>query len=209
MTKQMALAVSPREITGKATRQLRAHGILPANIFGRGTKSQTIQVISLDFEKLRIGRHTSGVIVLNIAGTLQPQMVLVRHVQRNPITDKILHIDFLRIDLQERVTARLPLHFEGIAPGVKTGGGVLLHLLETLEVECAAGDIVHFLAVDISSLEKIDAVLHARDIKLPSDYILLADPDELVVKITQQRGERVEDPSSASVVTVPALAVGQ
>lgn len=208
MAKQTTLSASPREITGKATRRLRTQGILPANIFGRDTKSQTIQVTSLDFERLRVGRHTSGVIVLNIAGTPQPQMVLVRHIQRNPITDKILHIDFLRIDLQERVTARLPLHFEGVAPGVRAEGGVLLHLLETLEVECAAGDIVHFLAVDISSLEKIDAMLHARDIKLPLNYVLLADPDEVVAKITQPRSERMGGSSDASVAAVPALAAG-
>jgi len=167
MAKQTALAVSPRELTGKATKRLRAQGILPATIFGQGTPSQTIQVSARDFEQLRTGHHTSGVIVLNIAGTQQPQMTLVRHVQRDPVTEKILHIDFLRIDLKERVTARLPLHFEGAAPGVRVEGGVLLHLLEALEVECAVGDIIPFLAVDISALEKIDALLHAKDIKLP------------------------------------------
>ena len=208
MAKQTALAVSPRELTGKATKRLRAKGILPANIFGQGTKPQAIQVSSPDFERLRNGHHTSGVIALNIVGTQQPQMTLVRHVQRDPVTEKILHIDFLRIDLKERVTARLPLHFEGAAPGVRVEGGVLLHLLEALEVECAAGDIIPFLAVDISTLEKIDAMLHAKDIKLPPNYLLLADPDEPVAKITQPRGEKVEGSSDAPITVAPTLAVG-
>ena len=208
MAKQTALAVSPREVTGKATKRLRAQGILPANIFGQGTKPQTIQVSSPDFERLRAGHHTSGVIALTITGTQQPQMALVRHVQRHPITDKILHIDFLRIDLKERVTARLPLHFEGAAPGVRVEGGVLLHLLETLEVECAAGEIIPFLAVDISPLENIDDMLHARDINLPPNYTLLADPDEPVVKITQPRGERVEGSSDTPIAAASTLAAG-
>jgi large subunit ribosomal protein L25 len=178
--------------------------MLPANIFGQGIKPQTIQVSSPDFERLRMGRHTSGVIALNIAGTQQPQMALVRHVQRDPVTDKLLHIDFLRIDLKERVTARLPLHFEGAAPGVRVEGGVLLHLLETLEVECAAGDIIQFLVVDISGMETIDDMLHARDITLPPNYTLLADPDEPVVKITQPRGESRDTPTAVA----PTLAAG-
>jgi len=206
MAKQTELAVSPREVSGKASRRLRAQGMLPANIFGQGTKPQMIQVSSPDFERLRSGHHTSGVIALTIAGTQLPQMALVRHVQRNPITEKILHIDFLRIDLKERITARLPLHFEGSPAGVRVASGVLLHLLETLEVECAAGDIIPFLAVDISHLEKIDDLLHARDIKLPPDYILLADPDEPVVKITQPRGERVEKTSETPTPATGATA---
>ena len=208
MAKQIALAVSPRELTGKAAKQLRAQGILPANIFGQGTKPQAIQVSSSDFERLRNAHHTSGVIALTIAGTQQPQMALVRHVQRNAVTEKILHIDFLRIDMKERVTARLPLHFEGAAAGIRVAGGVLLHLLDTLEVECAAGDIIPFLAVDISTLGKIDDMLHARDIKLPPDYLLLADPDEPVAKITQPRGEKVEGSSDTPSAVAPTLAAG-
>jgi large subunit ribosomal protein L25 len=206
MAKQTTLAASPREVTGKATKRLRAQGILPATLCGQSTKPQTIQVASPDFERLRAGHHTSGVIALNIAGTPQPQMALVRHVQRHPITDTILHIDFLRIDLKERVTARLPLHFEGAAPGVRVEGGVLLHLLETLEVECAAGEIIPFLTVDISTLEHIDDLLHAREIKLPPNYTLLADPGEPVVKVTQPRGERVEGSSGAPIAVAEANA---
>src|SRR5882724_5942889 len=173
MIKQITLAVSPREVTGKATKQLRAKGILPATLFGQGLETQTIQVSSQEFERLRARHHTSRVLALTIIGTPLPQMALVRHVQRHPLTDTILHIDFQRIDLKERVTARLPLRFEGSAPAVSVKGGVLLHLLETLEVECAAGEIIQFLVVDPSALENIDDQLHARDIKLPPNYTLL------------------------------------
>jgi large subunit ribosomal protein L25 len=89
MAKQTALAVSSRELTGNATKRLRAQGILPATIFGQGRKSQAVQVSSSDFERLRNGHHTSGVIALTIVGAQQPQMTLVRHVQRDPVTEKI------------------------------------------------------------------------------------------------------------------------
>jgi large subunit ribosomal protein L25 len=135
-------------------------------------------------------------------------MALVRHVQRDPITTKILHIDFLRIDLNERVTARLPLRFEGTAPAVKVAGGVLLHLLETLEVECAAGDIIQFLVADISTLENIDDMLHARDIKLPPNYTLLADPDEPVVKVSQPRSERAGGTGNTPVTAAATPTAG-
>jgi large subunit ribosomal protein L25 len=196
MAKQTELAASLRKVTGKATKQLRAQGILPATLFGQGAEPQSIQVTALDFERLRLGRHTSGVVMLKIADTQQVQTTFVRHVQHHPLSGKILHIDFFRINLKEKITAKVALHFEGVAPSVKLGGGVLLHLLETLDVECAAGDIVQFLTVDISHLEKIDDMLLARDIALPPNYTLVADPEEPVVKITSPRAEKGAAPAA-------------
>ena len=197
MAKQTELAVSPREITGKATKRLRARGIIPANIFGHGAEPQAIQLTSVDFEGLLREHKTSSVVALKIAGTQQSQTALVRHVQRGPVSGKILHVDFLRINMQDKVTSRVPLHFEGVPSGVKIGGGVLLHLLEALEVECAASDIVQFLAVDISHMEKIDDMLHARDVKLPPNYTLITDPEEPVVKITPPRAEKGTEAGAA------------
>jgi len=207
MAKQVELAVSPREITGKATRRLRREGVIPANVFGHGEESQAVQLNSLDFEAVRRGHHATGVIALKIAGEKRTQTALIRRVQRHPINGKVLHIDFLRVSLRDRIAAKVPLRFEGTAPGAKVEGGVLLHLADVLEVECAAGEIVDAIEVDVSSLEHIDDILHARDVPLPPNYTLVTDSEEAVVKIAPPRVEKVEEaPAAAEAAEAPAAA---
>ena len=206
MAKQVELAVSPREITGKATRRLRREGVIPANIFGHGEAPQAVQLTSLDFEGLRREHHATGVVALKVAGAKRAQNALIRRVQRHPISGKVLHIDFLRVSLRDRITAKVTLHFEGTAPGAKIEGGTLLHLADVLEVECAAGEIVDAIKVDVSSLEHIDDVIHARDVPLPSNYTLITDAEEAVVKIAPPRAEKVEEVEAAPTEAAEAPA---
>lgn len=192
MAKQAELAVSLREVTGKATKQLRRAGVIPANIFGRGEPSQTVQVEQAALERLRRNHEATGVIALKIGKGQKRQTALIRHVQRHPCTGKMLHIDFFRVSLRDRISAKIPLNLTGAAPGVKTEGGILLHLIDTLEVECTAGDIVEAIEADISGLEHIDDILHAKDVPLPPNYTLLTEAEEAVVKITPPRLEKAE-----------------
>lgn len=201
MAKQAELAVSPREITGKTTKQLRRVGIIPANIFGRGEESRAVQLEERAFVELRRAHQTTGVVTLKITGDKKTQTALVRHVQRDPLSGKILHINFLRVSPRDRITAKVPLHLEGIASGVKNEDGVLLHLLDSLEVECAASDIVEFIEVNISTLEHIDDTIHAKDIKLPANYVLVTDPEEAMVKVMPPRIEKAEETAETLAAT--------
>ncbi len=211
MAKQVELAVSPREITGKATKRLRNDGVIPANIYGHGEQPQAVQLSSLDFESLRRGHHTKAMLALKLPGAKKAQTVLMRHVQRDAVTGRVLHIDFLRVGVRDRISAKVPLHFEGTPPGVKVDGGVLLHLTEVLEVECPASEIVDAIQVDVSSLEHIDDILHAKDVPLPPNYTLVTDPEEPLVKIEPPRVEKVEEaaPAEAAPAETAASAEGE
>jgi large subunit ribosomal protein L25 len=198
MAQAAELAVSSRPLTGKAIKRLRRAGLIPANISGHGEPAQAVQLEAQAFELLRRGHHATGMIALLLDGAPQAQTALIRHVQRDPLSDKILHIDFLRVSLRDRITAKVVLRFGGNAPGVKVEGGTLLHLLDALEVTCAAGDIVESLEVDISSLAHIDDILHARDVTLPANFTLMTDPEEPIVKIAPPRIEKVEVPAEAT-----------
>ncbi len=207
MTKQAELAVSLREVTGKATKQLRKAGVIPANIFGHGEPSQSVQVERTAFDELRRGHGATGVIALRVAGAKKVETALIRHVQREPRDGKILHIDFFRVNMRDRITAKIALHLTGVAPGVKLEGGILLHLVDTLEVECTASDIVEAIEVDISGMEHLDDMLHAKDVPLPPNYTLITDAEEAVVKITPPRTEKVEEVAEApAAAETPAAA---
>ena len=198
MTQQTVLQISPREVTGKATKRLRKSGIIPANISGHNEKSQTVQVEALAFEALKRAHAATSIITLRLSGSDRVQTALVRRVQRDPRSGKILHIDFSRVSLSERITMKVPVRFVGEAPAVKNEGGVLLHLLDTVEVECTASDIVDFLEVDISLLTEIDSILHAEDAKLPANFTLITDPNEGIAKVAATRAEKAEEAAEAA-----------
>lgn len=210
MAKPTELAVSPREATGKAAKRLRKMGLIPANIFGHGAGPQAVQLDASAFEELRRSKHTTGMIALKVSGAKRAETALIRRVQRDPINGKILHIDFQRVSVRDRIAAKVPLRFEGTAPGAKIEGGVLLHLAEVLEVECAAGDIVEAIGVDVSTLEHIDDMIHAKDVHLPPNYALVTDPEEVVVKVEPPRVEKAEEVAEApaEAAAAPTAAAG-
>jgi large subunit ribosomal protein L25 len=200
MAQLLELDVAPRSVMGKASKRLRKAGVIPANIYGHKEASVPVQVEALAFERLRREHGTRNVLSLRLPDG-PAQTALVGHIQRDARSDAILHIDFARVSLEERIEAKIPLHFVGEAPGVKIQGGVLLPLLETLTVECRASDLVEFIAVDVSVLDDIDATLRAGDIKLPGNFTLVDDPGEPVVKVTAPRVEAATVPATTEAAT--------
>lgn len=205
MAEQVELEVTPREVVGKANKRLRKAGLIPANISGHGQPSQAVQVQSLAYERLKRAHHTKNILTLK-APDAAPQTVLIRRVQHDPRTGDPIHIDFFRVSLTERINVRVPLRFEGEAPGVKDEGGVLLHLVDAVEVECVAADIVEYIPVDVSTLMEIDSSLHARDVKLPPNYTLITNPDEPIAKVAATRAEKAEEAAEEAPAASPAPA---
>jgi large subunit ribosomal protein L25 len=204
MAQQTELEISPREVMGKATKRLRKVGIIPANIFGHQEASQPVQIDAIAFDQLVRAHHATGIIALRQPGNGATQTALIRHVQHDPRSGKIIHIDFFRVSLTERITSKVPLHFVGEAPAVKLEGGVLLHLMDALDVECEAGDLVEYVEVDVTPLTEIDAILHAGDVKLPTSYTLLTDPKEGIAKVAATRAEIAEEAAEAPAPATPA-----
>lgn len=191
MAEQVELEITPRDVMGKATKRLRKSGIIPANISGHKEESMAVQLDEVAFDRLHRSHGARNIIRLRLPNAPY-QTALVRRVQRDPRTGKLLHIDFSRVSMSEKVTMRAPLRYVGESPAVKDFQGVLLHLLDALEVECTASDIVEGLDVDISPLVEMESVLHAKDVKLPKNFTLLTDPEEPIVKVAAPKVEAAE-----------------
>lgn len=206
MPQQVELEIAHREVTGKATKRLRKDGIIPANIYGHQEKSEAVQIDAVSFDRLRRSHGARGIIALRSHDSAVPQTALIRQVQHDPRSGKVIHVDFFRISTTERLNVKIPLRLVGEAPAVKSEGGVLLHLLDTLEVECMAGDIPENIEVDVSSLNEIDAMIHAEDVKLPENFILITDPKEGVAKVAATRGEKSEETAATEAAATPTSA---
>lgn len=203
MAQQTELEIAPREVMGKATKRLRKDGIIPANIFGHKEEPQAVQLDAVTFDRLRRSHAATGVIALRMPDSNRTQTALIRHVQHDPRSGKVLHVDFYRVSLTESLKIKVALHFVGESPAVKNENGVLLHLLDALEVECLASEIPEYIEVDISSINEIDGMLHAEDVKLPANVKLVTDPKEGVAKVAATRAEVAEEAAEA-VEAAPA-----
>lgn len=206
MAEKIEIAVTPREAMGKATKRLRKEGLLPANIYGHHQDSQAIQLEVREFERVLKAHAATGIINLRQSGDGVVQTALIRHVQHDPRSGKPIHVDFFRVSMDERLAVKVPLHFVGEAPAVKNEGGVLLHLLEALEVEGKASDLPEFIEVDITPLTDIDSILHASDVTLPDGFTLVTDASEGVAKVAATRAEKAEEAEAAE--TAPAAEGG-
>jgi len=202
---QIELQVSSRKLLGKRVRHLRKQGVLPANIFGHGVGSRSVQVESAAFRTAYGKAGTNTLVALKVDGET-PVMALIRGVQRNPVNSQLLHADFYEVSMTEKIRLSVPLAFTGDAPGVVTMGGILLRNLEHVEIECLPGDLVHSIPVDVSVLTEVGSALYIKDLKVGAAVTIHADPDELVVKVVPPEKEEVvaavEEPAAAEVEVV-------
>ena len=175
---QVKLEASVRTETGKKIgKQLRRQGAIPAVVYGEGYEPVPIQATEKDFAQ---ALHTAGgeniLIALKIkdaSGKAQPdRTVLIKEIQRHPVTDQILHIDFHQVSLTKRIQVTVPLQFTGEAIGVKQDGGRLDHLLWEVRVECLPMEIPKRVDVDVSSLKIGDSLL-IKDLSVPAGIKLL------------------------------------
>src|SRR5215472_13901013 len=178
MAKQVKLRAEPRTSVGRsAVRKLKAHGIIPAIIYGGKDKPQPLQVTARDIDALM--SHASGenvLVELEIAGEKSTRTALVQEVQHSPVSGDIRHVDFHAISMDETIQAEIPLEPVGIANGVKNFGGLLEQSLRALTIECLPRDLPDRITVDISALNIGDSI-HVRDIRLPSGVTAKVQPD--------------------------------
>ncbi len=166
-----------REETGKGVaRQLRRDGLLPGVVYGRNRVPQPL-VINPDDLKQKMGGNAIFDLDLNGA----QETVMIKEVQRDPVSGEYLHIDFLHITMDEKITVSIPINLTGEAAGVKEGG-VLQQLLREISIECLPLDIPEELTLDISSLDLGDSLL-VSDIEVPEDIEIVTPLEEVVVTI--------------------------
>lgn len=181
-----------REILGKKVKKLRKEGWLPANIYGREIKSQSIKVKIKDFIKAYKKAGTTQIIYLSLKGEKKELPVLIQNVQKHPTTDSFLHADFRHVNLASTIKTLIPLKLKGESEAVKSGEGVLLSLTEELMVEALPQNLPEKIEIDISSLKKINDEIRVKDLKIVGDYKIVEPPNKVIVRIIAHKEETTE-----------------
>jgi large subunit ribosomal protein L25 len=184
MAESEVLGAQKRQGSGtRLARRLRAGGRVPAVVYGHGEGTVSVSVAAEDL--MAVIRHGARVVDLDTDGAVQK--ALIREVQWDHLGKEVLHVDFARVAADERIHVTVPVEIRGIAPGV-TAGGVLDQPIHTLAVECLAARVPESIRVNINELQQGGAI-HVRDLHLPPDVKVLADPDAIVVHITAPAAE--------------------
>jgi large subunit ribosomal protein L25 len=205
----LKVPAEPRTVLGKKVKNLRRQGLVPANMYGSGIESVAIQLPEKMVSQ-RIARASgSSLFSLELDGA-KSQTVLVKHVQRHPTSGRVLHVDFFQVNMSEKLRATVPLHFVGEAPAVRRTGGTLMHNLTTIEVESLPSDLPSSIEVDVSSLTRLDDLIHVSDLQVSPGVDVLTPGDETVAKVLAPRVEEegVEEAAEEAVAEAEASEAG-
>ncbi len=213
MKTSFELVAEFRETQGKgASRRLRHEGKVPAILYGGHSEARAL---TLSHQKLLImldnERFYSTILSLKVGD--QTQAAILKDVQRHPYKNAIVHIDFQRVEDNQKIRINVPLHFVGaaVSPGVKSQGGMVSHMRNDVEVACLPKDLPEFIEVDLSGLS-INESIHLSQLKVPEgvELLALAKEDVAVVAIHSPRAEEPEAvaaaPAAGAAAAAPAAA---
>lgn len=191
------LSAEKRKITGRKVKKLRKEGILPANIYGKKVKSLAVQLFAKEFLPVFAKAGETSVVELAVKSEDSPRPVLIHNLQKDPVSDMPLHIDFYQVDLKEKITADIPVEIIGEAPAVTQKIGVLIQPLAEVEVEALPTDLPEKLTVSVAKLEKIDDSVTVKDLKPPVGVKILASENQVLAIIEALAKEEEVAPPAA------------
>jgi large subunit ribosomal protein L25 len=208
---KVVLKATKRNVTGKQVKALRRAGELPAVIYGRHVDPLVISLDAHSTELVFAKLTSSSLVTIDVEG--QEYAALVREKQRNFIKGNLTHVDFLALDLTEKIRTKVRLTFTGVSSAVKDFSAVLVHRMEALEVECLPADLPERITVDISSIKEIGNSIRVSEIALPDAerITILDDADDIVIIAALAKEEAPEEGAAVvpgvEVAATPAISV--
>jgi large subunit ribosomal protein L25 len=204
---QQAVSIGSREATGKGpNRRLRAEGKIPAVVYGEGSQSEKVSLNSHEFEKLMSNADMQSAI-LNLrrsdSAESSEENVIIRELQRDPVTRRILHVDLFRIRMDVENDFEVAIHSVGTPVGVREGGILETHV-RTLEIRCLPTNLPAAITVDVHALA-VNSSIHAKDIKVPEGVTIISDPDTVLYTVLPPKEAAVVQPVEGEAPAQPEV----
>jgi len=193
----LTIKVKKREILGKKVKNLRQKGVLPAVLYGPKIKNLSLEVDFKEFENIYKETGESSLVLLEVggpstgSGQVKKFPVLIHEVKKDPLTGKLIHVDFYQPILTEEVEVTVPIIFEGEAPAVKEFGGTLVREISEIEVKALPQNLPHEIRVNIENLKTLEDEILVKDLKLPEGAKVQREPDEIITVVIPP--EKVEE----------------
>jgi large subunit ribosomal protein L25 len=204
---EITIEVQSREGVGKnENRRLRGAGAVPGVLYGGGKDTVTIQINRKSLvESIKQGGGGNTIFVLKLAGTAQSRHAMIRDLQVDPVTRHVMHVDFQRIVMTEKIRVKVEVHPVGLAYGVKNDGAILDFPTREVEIECLPADIPHALDLDVTELH-VNHHLEAKDLTIPAGVTLITERDKVLVSCVYSKAEQVAEPTAEAALLETAKA---
>ena len=189
------LKVKIREKFGRKTKELRKKGVIPAVLYGAEIENIPLSVEEKEFNRVFREAGESSLVKLKIEGKKlknpEPE-VLIHEIQRDPLSGRIIHIDFYHPSLRKEVEAEIPLVFEGVPRACKDLGGTLVKEIQTIEVRGLARNLPREIKVNTEKLKTFEDRILVSDLQVPEGVKILREPEEIVALVTPPQEEEKE-----------------
>ena len=200
--KRFKLAVEKRKIVGKKIKKLRKEGLLPANIYGKGVKSQSLQVPYKEFEKVYKEAGVTGIVDVTFDGEVRPS--LIHNVHQDYYNHKLLHADFFQVNLKEKVKTMVKIVAVGEPKAVSEKLGLLLQPLSEVEIEALPTDLPDKIEVNVGPLAQVNDQITVGEIKAPAGVTILTDANQVVAKIGELISKEAAEQAAAEAAAAEA-----
>jgi len=197
---KLKLEVKPRELTGKKAKRLRKEGLVLANIFGPDFKSQAVSINLKDFLKTYKTAKETNIVYLILGKEEIP--VLIKNIQKHPVSDIILHVDFRKIDLKKKIETEIPVKIINTSEAVSQKGGVLLVQTESILVEALPQDIPQAIEVDISAIKEIGQEIKVKNLVKEAKYEIKTPLEKVIVSVVEHKEESITPDTTAAAPEV-------
>jgi len=206
---EMTIAVENRETTGKnANRRTRSAGKIPAVVYGGGKDSVSIQIDRKTFLDLMKGHGASENPLFLLKLGDKDRHAMIRNMQIDPLSRRVIHIDFQRVLMDQKVRVVVPIELTGTAFGVKTEGGFLDFVNREVHVECLPGQIPAHIEFDVTDLH-VGQHVEARELTLPEGVVLLDEPDRVIAALGHARTDATTEVEATAEPEVIKKAKGE
>ena len=184
-----SITLSNRQVVGKKVKVLRREGFVPVHYYGSGIESLSLQASGATLRKVVTEAGANIPVEVVVEGSTESDICFVREVQWHPVNGSLLHVDFMHVDVTERVTAEVPVVLTGQSEAVRELGGVLIQPFQTLPVDALPLDMPKEVTVDITPLLMFGDAIRVGDIEVEEAFTILRDDDDLLVTVQEPRVE--------------------
>ena len=190
---QIELTTASRDVLGKKVRFLRRDGIIPLHLFGHNIESLALQCDEAQLKQVLARAGKTRLINLKVDKGKRSKSVVVREVQKDMRTNKLLHVDLYQIKMAEKIRVDVPVVVTGEAPALQSKENILIQEFNTLSVECLPSDIPTHIRIDVNSLTERDQAIQVMDVVLDEGVTILNAPELAVVRISLRPKVKVEE----------------
>ncbi len=188
---KLQIKTTVRDLSKEKPEKLRRVGKLPAVLYGHKIENQSLTLDAREFDRIYKKAGESTIIeVITEDGKIHS--VLIHDVQHHYLTSVPTHVDFYEVSMTEKLTAKVSLEFTGESLAVKSLGGVLVKVLNEVEVECLPTDLPHNIIVNLDVLKTLQDTIHVKDLIVPAKVKIITEADEMIVKVQPPRDVEAE-----------------